>query len=380
MRHYDEFPAEHLRFRAQMFQEKRQRMDSCERVLRQSPGSFRRPLPPNSAWMTDLFGFGNVFTPPFSAREILDDDDSLGGIFFMNGVDTVVEYGVDTVFFWPEGGIARTHTEPPAAQWRQVLARFMNLCAGRNYVVRLDRFGGPGSVVRRPEQMFRDQHGPPTSPEERGPADHRPIMHRALENVDCLRFGRLEKTQQQQWVALADSHRQLNGLDVVGDFLNKGRTLWVCAVGRTSEQGRALNGQIGRVTRVQETSQPKRYGIVFDSMGRGADPVALRAENLKTPNGVRRTNEFPGGLFSRICRINHSCNRNAALQTSDFLRDENGRFVETVLARRAILRGEELTLSYSVNRDEPRQWQRDLLRIKYGFMCECEVCRGEERQ
>ena len=451
------FSAEYQRFREQMFEEKQRRFDACQRTLR----GISFPTPPHSAWMADLFGFGNFFDS-FTHKEMLNEGDSSGGMVVVHagygarGLGSVFYSGEKHLMRGPDGmnpdhfgtasnemlGARRAgHRGPrgPAVEdtrnWYRLVTRLivghalpkiqvrllndgeedpsygvfaarkvpdgeailiesavvgyganMNhearfrqrlhdpvLMRDREHIGYLEEISRYGAI-----QMERDQSGIPTPPHERYPPDSRRAMHRAFENVDCLRFGRLLCRTQEKWMALADSHRHIDDLDVEGDFLQKGRTLHVSPVGLTSEKGRALNGRIGRVVRVgRETG---RYGVVFGGGGDTSAPVALKPQNLKTPNGVMRTNEFADGLFPRICRINHSCRPNAVQGPVD---ENNRPLGSCVLATRDIEKGEEITVSYSSSRGPDgnpicREWRQDLLRMQYGFECACEMCAEEQ--
>ncbi|KAK8066862.1 hypothetical protein PG997_013609 [Apiospora hydei] len=92
--------------------------------------------------------------------------------------------------------------------------------------------------------------------------------------------------------------------------------------------------------------------------------------------GIYRTNELQcspgaemGGVYTEICRINHSCRHNC----HNTWNETNGNGCENIHARRDILAGEELTICYTPpGTSGVRQAQ---LKASYGFECNDERLR-----
>jgi len=90
-------------------------------------------------------------------------------------------------------------------------------------------------------------------------------------------------------------------------------------------------------------------------------------------NGIVRTNALPcgsaasvGGVYPKICRINHSCIPNAHNSWNSKVK------CESIHAIRSIKAGEEITISY--DKGEPQESRRNSLRNAFGFDCSCTLC------
>lgn len=109
----------------------------------------------------------------------------------------------------------------------------------------------------------------------------------------------------------------------------------------------------------------------------------------KSVGGVLQTNMYRSaegrkGLFSRISRINHSCEPNCevAFKESPAAADNQSgltSYTGHVRARRRIRDGDQLFVSYggTLLERKPRKVRRAWLRDQLGFSCECERCRRE---
>ncbi|KAI8948222.1 SET domain-containing protein [Xylaria longipes] len=89
--------------------------------------------------------------------------------------------------------------------------------------------------------------------------------------------------------------------------------------------------------------------------------------------GIVKTNALPcgpgantGGVYLKISLINHSCLPNS----HNSWNDDTGR--EAIHARRDILAGEEITVSY--DRGGPISERHAHLQSNFGFTCQCELC------
>ena len=104
---------------------------------------------------------------------------------------------------------------------------------------------------------------------------------------------------------------------------------------------------------------------------------SLATPPTKTPGGVFRSNAFhvgemDGCVFEVLSRANHSCAPNIAKR---FDRDS-----VAVHALRDIATGEELLISYLPEDMEnaSSEQRRELLRLKYNFVCQCVRCADRE--
>ncbi|KAJ3007668.1 hypothetical protein NUW54_g3456 [Trametes sanguinea] len=146
-------------------------------------------------------------------------------------------------------------------------------------------------------------------------------------------------------------------------------------------------------------NQPLEFAIVV-SFGRQAVVVSAQAQ-IRVPRGTERWGgngergerggraskllldtcpapdlEAHGGLYVLHSHLNHSCAPNASVRHLD-QRTALSRI--TVLARRDIAAGEELTITY-VNPELPLEQRRRQL-MEWGFgKCMCERCVREERE
>ena len=77
-------------------------------------------------------------------------------------------------------------------------------------------------------------------------------------------------------------------------------------------------------------------------------------------------------LYARIVCINHSCMPNAEVH---FLSDNHE---ATLLAKRDIPAGTEVTISYIDDNERAGFLERRVKLRDYGFNCQCEKCVGEE--
>ncbi|KAF5682041.1 SET domain-containing protein [Fusarium circinatum] len=91
-------------------------------------------------------------------------------------------------------------------------------------------------------------------------------------------------------------------------------------------------------------------------------------------SGIMRTNALPcgsgasvGAVYPTICFINHSCRANAHNSWNEALEQE------TIHAIRDIEPGEEITISY--DHGGPSSHRKPWLKEKFGFDCDCFVCR-----
>ncbi|TGJ82107.1 hypothetical protein E0Z10_g6675 [Xylaria hypoxylon] len=89
--------------------------------------------------------------------------------------------------------------------------------------------------------------------------------------------------------------------------------------------------------------------------------------------GIVKTNALPcgpgaiiGGIFPKICRINHSCFSNCHNSWNDETQQE------TIHAIKDILAGEEITISY--DHSGPASVRQAHLQPNFGFNCQCELC------
>ncbi|KAH8590593.1 hypothetical protein B0O99DRAFT_579827 [Bisporella sp. PMI_857] len=90
-------------------------------------------------------------------------------------------------------------------------------------------------------------------------------------------------------------------------------------------------------------------------------------------SGIVRTNALPcgpgagvGGIYTTICRINHSCVPNSH-------HSWNGNIAcETIHATQLIKAGEEITISY--NAGQPFVARQSALKDAFGFECACDLC------
>ena len=94
---------------------------------------------------------------------------------------------------------------------------------------------------------------------------------------------------------------------------------------------------------------------------------------VKTAGNIMRTNSFSEGnpprgvLFELISRMNHSCDPNVGKRF-------DGTQAE-IYALGTIRKGEELTLNYMPSEaHKPLDIRREMLRVKYNFMCNCARC------
>ncbi|CAN0896976.1 Histone-lysine N-methyltransferase ATXR2 [Linum grandiflorum] len=116
------------------------------------------------------------------------------------------------------------------------------------------------------------------------------------------------------------------------------------------------------------------YFLYIDDL---PDPEKNEAERITQPLLEALGEEYSvcceGTAFYPIqsC-MNHSCRPNARA----FKRDEDRDGVATILANRAIRKGEEITISY-VEEELPLAERRALL-ADYGFECRCDRCLEEE--
>lgn len=90
-------------------------------------------------------------------------------------------------------------------------------------------------------------------------------------------------------------------------------------------------------------------------------------------NGIVRTNALPcgpesrvGGIYPKICLINHSCIPNAHNNWNPEAQHE------TIHALRDILAGEEIMISYDMSLPSTARWAK--LKDSFGFQCRCELC------
>lgn len=98
--------------------------------------------------------------------------------------------------------------------------------------------------------------------------------------------------------------------------------------------------------------------------------------NSPTPSGIMRTHALPlgpdsirGGIFPDICRVNHSCLPNV----HHLWNSKRGQ--ETIHAILPISVGEEILTAY-IPSSSPRSDLQSALKAKFGFVCECQACRG----
>lgn len=89
--------------------------------------------------------------------------------------------------------------------------------------------------------------------------------------------------------------------------------------------------------------------------------------------GIAKTNVLPlgtdateGGLFLKASRINHACLPNCQHTWNANINEE------TIHVVRDVLKGEELTISYSDS--SPSEIRREQLLHKFGFECTCTLC------
>lgn len=96
---------------------------------------------------------------------------------------------------------------------------------------------------------------------------------------------------------------------------------------------------------------------------------------VKTPEGIFISNYFEvdgdGGVYERICRVNHSCQPNCAHAF------DAAASVGELRAVNEISAGEELYLTY-IALSASLAERRRLLQEKYGFLCSCESCRKRD--
>lgn len=213
----------------------------------------------------------------------------------------------------------------------------------------------------------------------RYPPEAKMMMDEATEYATSYLYWQSSNDQQEKWFALHDCHHRCP-LDTT-----------VCVFGLESEQGRRLNGRVGRVSCTEQSIG--RVGVQF------SDPPSEKSiaiKNLKTPGGVWRSNAIgDAGLFETLCRMNHSCNPNVAVlrannrthdSDSDSDLDSDQRTHEQVaIATRHIKMGEQLLVDYTnmstcTVEDEEElavTQRREKLLMKYDFECQCERCMAE---
>lgn len=143
------------------------------------------------------------------------------------------------------------------------------------------------------------------------------------------------------------------------------------------------NGRLGIVTRVHPDNH---CTVKFSDDDYEAD---ISPNNLKFAGGVYRTNGFgtpndAHALFKLLCRFNHSCQANCENHLVDFHSDDGSlHALALVRAKQVIKKGEELTLGYLGDAQRtllPKtnvRLRRDLLKAKYNFECECDLCREQ---
>ncbi|KAH8197076.1 hypothetical protein TruAng_008746 [Truncatella angustata] len=90
-------------------------------------------------------------------------------------------------------------------------------------------------------------------------------------------------------------------------------------------------------------------------------------------DGIVRTNALPcgpnsrvGGVYPKICLINHSCIPNAHNNWNEEAQHE------TIHAVRDISVGEEIMISYDMSLPSDARWVK--LKASFGFQCRCELC------
>lgn len=90
-------------------------------------------------------------------------------------------------------------------------------------------------------------------------------------------------------------------------------------------------------------------------------------------SGIVRTNALPcgpesrvGGIYPKICLINHSCIPNVHNNWNPEARHE------TIHALRDILAGEEIMISYDMSLPSTARWAK--LKDSFGFQCRCKLC------
>ncbi|XXG96910.1 hypothetical protein Hte_003201 [Hypoxylon texense] len=91
------------------------------------------------------------------------------------------------------------------------------------------------------------------------------------------------------------------------------------------------------------------------------------------PSRAADGTDVPGksGIFVNASRFNHSCDANVYWHLGMI----PGYFIG--IANRDIARDEELTIAYTTPRP-PREERREDIRTLWGFLCQCEMCLGED--
>lgn len=153
-----------------------------------------------------------------------------------------------------------------------------------------------------------------------------------------------------------------------------------------------------------ESKTYKRFTQLLQSKAKGRKVTPLSSEEearwfsyesfLELLGLVNINMEDSGGLYALHAHLNHSCDPNVQVrnlpkgyvaptdaQLPAALPDRNPPGVRgtnklTILARRTIHPGDELTVSY-VNLELPWDVRRQALRDGYGFWCECVRCEKE---
>lgn len=197
------------------------------------------------------------------------------------------------------------------------------------------------------------------------PPEAQAVMDRLIEIKTADEFRRCSKNVQEKWMALHDAHHLIpEGRDFVV----------VAATGLTSEAGQRLNGRIGRVVggrgELSADGITRRWPAEFVFQDGQRETKKLKAQNLKTPGGVFRSNAFDEGLFEYRCRMNHSCSPNVVA-------DEivvRGRKRMQIVAVRDIAVGDEVTCCYIEREGLNTAQRRELLQGKYNFLCQCQRC------
>jgi hypothetical protein len=149
--------------------------------------------------------------------------------------------------------------------------------------------------------------------------------------------------------------------------------------GLASATGVRLNGRAG-LALGPDPNDPTRQTVRLDASD---DLKSISRKKLKTAGGIFRTNSFQDGadghLFATLCRVNHACPK--ASNVGKAYADVRGDRVVALLATRPISKGDELLISYlTPDPDASTSDRLSLLKLKYGFHCNCAQCQSEQQQ
>ena len=202
------------------------------------------------------------------------------------------------------------------------------------------------------------------------------LMDRVMQHAVDLCFSAASRSVQRKWLSLYDPHREVHGPDEWVGIEHKTKNASVVFPNVVAHPRILLAKTIRKVDCNEGESEQRWVVRVTDSGDINcAGEAALQevaTSKLRTPLGCYQANVFSEGLFTVLTRANHRCDPES---NCEFF-TAHGEHTFALRAKKAIRKGEEITLSYSHEKNYMKRRMR--LLKDYNFLCDCAVCVAEK--